>query len=423
MKEDFLHYLWKYQLFDISNLQSTQNEKISVIKPGVYNTDAGPDFLYAQIRIGSQLWVGNVEIHINSSDWYAHTHEEDENYKTTILHVVWNHDMEVFVSSNDPIPTLELKKRTNPELIEKYNKLTNEDNRWIPCEKQLASVDQFTKVNFLEGLFVERLERKSVLIEQLLEETKNDWEAVLFILLSKSFGLNKNAEAFYQMALRIPFSVLRKVRVNHTDLTALLFGQAGFLEDEFEESYFLRLKESYAYMKKKFKLKEMDKNTFQFFRMRPHNFPTIRIAQIASLYHRNENLFGKLMKVNYLKDYYHLFEVEVDEFWKKHYTFHKASKKTQKRLTHSFINLLLINTIVPLKFAYQKRLGNFDEDSLFQIVEEIPAEQNRIVTKYSEIGFASENALSSQALLTLKNDYCAKKRCLQCAIGNQLLRN
>jgi hypothetical protein len=422
MKEDFLHYLWKYQLLDISQIQTTQRESLAVISPGLHNQDAGPDFSNARIQINDQTWVGTVEIHLKSSDWYWHQHENDPKYDTVILHVVWDHDVEVFMKNEKVLPTLELKDLVSADLLEKYQNLSQSSVLWIPCEQQIHRVDDFVRNHWMERLYIERLERKSLLIQTLLKQTHNDWDAVLFVLLAKNFGLNKNGEAFFQLAKSIPFSVLRKESHDAEKLNALFFGQAGFLEETLQESYFLELKKEYQYLKRKYHLKPLSKQQFHFFRMRPSNFPTIRMAQLAALYTRSQSLFAQLMKAQSVEAMYALFDVSLNFFWRTHYTFAKASKMTHKKLTTSFIDLLIINTILPLKFAYQRVLGNADEHGLISLLESLKPEKNAIISKFEELKIPVQNAFDSQALLELKNNYCAPKRCLECAIGNQLLK-
>ncbi|CAM1350271.1 DUF2851 family protein [Tenacibaculum crassostreae] len=423
MKEDFLHYLWQHKLFDFGKLTTVNKEKIEVIKTGLKNTNSGPDFFNAQLKVDEQLWIGNIEIHVKSSDWYLHHHEKDENYDAVILHVVWEYDAEVFMKNNKPLPTLELSKFVNKEVFVNYQKLFSKEQRWIPCEQQIAEVDSFLLHNWLERLYFERLGQKSILINELLEQSNNDYEAVLFQLLAKNFGLKVNGDAFLRLAQSLDFSVVRKVRFDKQQLAALLFGQAGFFEETIEDVYFLSLKKEYEYLKYKFQLKPISKSTFQFFRMRPNNFPTIRLAQLIALYYHHQNLFSQVLEVSSLKDFYMLFSVEVNGFWKSHYTFETASKKSPKRLTQSFIDLLVINTIIPLKFAYEKSRGGVDEEKLLHLIKQVKPEKNTMISKFSDINIKSKNAFETQALLELKNNYCAKKRCLQCAIGNSLIKS
>lgn len=421
MKEDFLHYVWKHQLFSKTNLQSTEFNTIEIVFSGTHNTNSGPDFLNAKIKIDNILWAGNLEIHVTSSDWYLHQHENDTNYDTVILHVVWEDDVEVFGKNNLPLPTVNISKLVANDLLLNYKKLYSKEQRWIPCEKDIITVDSFVFDHWKERLFIERLEDKSVLITQLLNDSNNDYEAVLFKLLAKNFGLKTNAEAFLNFASSIDFTIVRKLQNDVFKLQSLFFGQTGFLEKKSEEKYVIDLKNEYDYLKHKFSLKSIHNGQFQFFRMRPTNFPTIRIAQLASLYHKHQNLFSKLIETSDLKIIYQLFSVDLDDFWKTHYTFQKVSSKSVKRITNSFVDLLLINTIVPLKFNYLKSRGEVDEAELLGLIQQLKPEKNSIIDKFKELEISFKNAFETQALLQLKNKYCAKKRCLQCAIGNVIL--
>jgi hypothetical protein len=410
-------------MFSNVNLRTLNSEEIYIVKSGMHNKNAGPDFLNCQVKIDKQLWVGHVEMHLKSSDWYAHNHEEDENYDAVILHVVWEHDVAVFMKNNKPLPTLELKNFVSKELLENYKSLVYHQQRFIPCENQIAGVHDFLLNNWLERLYFERLEQKSTFINELLLDINADFEAVLFQLLAKNFGLKVNGDSFLQLAKSIDFSVVRKVRLDQDDITALLFGQAGFLEEDVEEHYSQQLRQKYNYLKHKYSLLTIAKGQFQFFRMRPQNFPTIRIAQLASLMFTHQNLFSKLMNCNKKEDFYTLFNFEIQEFWKTHYTFDSKSKKSAKKLSKSFIDLILINTIIPLKFVYLQSRGVVDEEQIMQLIKQVSPEKNSIISNFLALDIKAKNSLESQALLELKNNYCTKKRCLQCAIGNSLLRN
>ena len=422
MTEDFLYYVWQYKLFSTSGIFTSENQQISVKKAGTHNKNEGPDFLNAHLEIDNQLWVGNVEMHVKSSDWYLHKHEEDANYDAVILHIVWEYDADIYMKNNQPLPTLELKNFVDQNLIKNYNSLIYQKQNWIPCDKQIKNVDQFLIDNWLERLYFERLEQKSTFIKELLEASNYDFEAILFQLLAKNFGLKINGEAFIQLAKSIDFSIIRKVSFDENQLTALLFGQAGFLEETLKVNYHQQLKDEYEYLKHKYQLKSIAKNTFQFFRMRPHNFPTIRIAQLSALFATHQNLFSKLMDISKKEGFYELFSFEMNHFWQTHYTFEKESKKSPKKLTKSFIDLVLINTILPLKFVYLKHRKELNEEVFLKLIKQIKSEKNSIIDKFSDLKIISKNALESQALLELKNNYCTKKRCLHCAIGNNLLR-
>ena len=422
MKEEFLHFLWKYKLFNKANLISVKGGTVEVVDSGSYNTNSGPDFLNAKLKIDGQLWVGNVEIHIKSSDWYMHHHEKNANYDAVILHIVWEHDTDIFMKNNRPLPTVELQKFVQKEVLVNYKRLFVKEKRWILCENKIAETNSFLLSNWLERLYFERLENKSVAIKELLQKSNNDYEAVLFQLLAKNFGLKVNGEAFLELAQSFDFSVLRKVRFNEEQLSALLFGQAGFLTDEIEDSYYQQLQKEYAYIQHKYKLESITKHTFQFFRMRPNNFPTIRIAQLVAVYNKYQNLFSRLMAINRVGDFYDLLTVEVKGFWKTHYTFETDSKKSAKKLTKSFIDLLIVNTIVPLKFVYEQERREVDEEKLLKLMQQLKPEKNSIINKFTELKVEVKNTFESQSLLELKNNYCTKKLCMQCAIGNSLLR-
>ena len=422
MKEDFLHYLWKFKKFDTLNLKTFNGEAITIINVGQYLEMAGPDFFNAQIVIGDQKWAGNVEIHLKSSDWYVHHHERDEAYENVILHVVWEHDTEIFRSNNTEIPVLELKKYVDAATITNYKSLMS-PKTWIYCEKQLKEVKEFTLKNWQERLFFERLERKSNPIFELLKQTNNDWEAVLFCLLAKNFGLNTNGEIFLKIAQSIPFSIIRKESFEVENLEALLLGTAGLLDSEKEDNYYKDLKFRYFYLLHKYQIEKKLVEPVQFFKHRPDNFPTIRLSQLANLYHSRQNLFSIISTSNSVKSIYENFDVSTSDYWENHYQFDKESPKKKKKLSKSFVDLVLINTIVPIQFAYTKSQGKEISEALIQLLNEVAPEKNAILDKFSSFGIKSKNAFETQSLLQLKNEYCNKSRCLECAIGMELLKS
>ncbi|MBF4471043.1 DUF2851 family protein [Flavobacterium sp. HJJ] len=421
MKEDFLHYLWKFKKFDTLNLKTCCQEEITISNSGQYLELAGPDFFNAQITIGDQKWAGNVEIHVKSSDWYIHHHERDSGYENVILHVVWEHDSEIYRSNNSEIPVLELKNYVSSETVNSYQKLLSPKS-WIFCEKQLKEIPQFTLINWQERLFFERLERKSKPILELLELTNNDWEAVLFCLLAKNFGLNTNGEIFLKIAQSIPFSVIRKECFEVENLEALLFGSAGLMDKEKEDAYFKDLKFRYFYLLHKYQIDKNSIEPVQFFKHRPDNFPTIRLSQLADLYHKQQNLFSKICELNSLEAIYEIFGVSATSYWQTHYQFDKESPKKKKALTKSFIDLIILNTIIPLQFAYAKSQGKEDSEDLITMLNKVEAEKNSIMEKFSSFGLKPKNAFETQSLLQLKNEYCSKNKCLDCAIGLELLK-
>jgi hypothetical protein len=421
MKEDFLHYLWKFKKFDTLNLKTSNQEEITISNVGQYLELAGPDFFNAQITIGNQKWAGNVEIHLKSSDWYVHHHEKDTGYENVILHVVWEHDSEIYRSNNTEIPVLELKNYVSTATVNNYQQLLIPKS-WIFCEKQLKEVSQFSLINWQERLFFERLERKSKPILDLLESTNNDWEAVLFCLLAKNFGLNTNGEIFLKIAQSIPFSVIRKECFEVENLEALLFGSAGLLDAEKEDNYFKDLKFRYLYLLHKYQMEKSCIEPVQFFKHRPDNFPTIRLSQLANLYHKQQNLFSKISDLNSLEAICKIFSVSVAPYWHTHYQFDKESSKKKKALSQSFLDLIVLNTIIPLQFAYAKSQGKEVSEDLINILNDVEPEKNSIIDKFSSFGLKPKNAFETQSLLQLKNEYCNKSKCLDCAIGMELLK-
>tara|TARA_R110002126_G_scaffold178628_6_gene327664 strand:+ start:470 stop:1747 length:1278 start_codon:yes stop_codon:yes gene_type:complete len=422
MREDFLHYLWKYKKIDILNLRTTSNEEIQIISVGQYLETAGPDFFNAQITIGSQKWAGNVEIHLKSSDWYVHNHERDDTYENVILHVVWEHDTDIYRKDNSVIPVLELCNYVDHHLVQKYKSLITPKS-WIFCDKDIQSIDRFTLNNWQERLFLERLERKAQPIFDLLEQTNNDWEGVLFCMLAKNFGLNTNGDSFFHMASRIPFSIIRKESFDVINLEALFCGATGLLEDDKEDVYYRDLKARFDYLVNKHQLEIKSYHKLQFFKHRPDNFPTIRLAQLASLYHYQSNLFSQLIDISSTLEIYSIFDVYVSDYWMNHYVFDKVSPAKKKKIAHSFIDLILINTIIPLQFAYAKSQGKDILEDLIVLLNNVSAEKNIIIENFSNLGIKSKNAFDSQSLLQLKNEYCNKSLCLKCSIGTILLKN
>lgn len=421
MKEDFLHYVWQYQKLTSLELHSVKGETITILHPGFYLKTAGPDFFNAQVIIGGQKWAGNVEIHVNSSDWYLHNHERDAAYNNVILHVVWEHDSDVFGSNNVEIPVVELREYVDKELLLSYKNLIAQKS-WIYCENQIQEVNSFVVSNWQERLFFERLERKSQDVFDNLVVTQNDWEVVLFLLLAKNFGLNTNGVSFFKIAQAIPFSVIRKEASDLQNLEALFFGMAGLLDQNKEDVYYKDLQFRFYYLLQKYSIEKVTVEPLQFFKHRPDNFPTIRLSQLASLYHHEKNLFSKITNEFSLHLLYERFAVAASDYWQSHYQFDKISPKKSKKLTKSFIDLLLINTIIPIQFAYAKNLGKEISEELIVLMQSLIPEKNATLDKFKSIGVSAKNAFEAQTLLQLKSEYCNKSRCLDCAIGSELLK-
>lgn len=423
MREDLLHFIWKHHKFTMALLHTSRKETVRVKAAGIQNQQAGPDFFNAKIEINNQLWVGNVEIHLKSSDWYAHHHQNDANYDNVILHVVWDDDISIFRKDGSEIPTLELKHYVPKTLLQHYQNLfKNPKITFINCEKDFSTIDSFLVENWLHRLYIERLEQKATLIFDLLKKSNNDWEGVLFALLARNFGTKVNGEFFLDKALQLNFSIIRKTSASIDQLESLLLGHFGLLQDEeCTDMFYKHLKKEYTYLTKKFTL-PLSTLTPKFFGLRPANFPTIRLAQLAQLYIKQQNIFTSLMEQKTVKNLYSIFEATATSpYWDTHFTFGKISKKNKKKLSKNFIDLLIINTIIPLKFCYAKHLGEDWNDMLLTLIAQVKKEDNTIVRGFENIDSKTTNALESQAKIQLYTQYCTQNKCLQCALGVQLL--
>jgi hypothetical protein len=421
--EDFLHYIWTFKLFNTQEIKTVQNESIKILKSGQHNTDAGPDFFNSQIQIGETMWAGNVEIHINSSDWLKHHHQKDNAYNNVVLHVVYHYDVDITNSNGNVIPTLELKQLIDPKLISNYKQLTGSKN-WIACSTQIKQVDQFVLQNWVERLVFERLERKSIEIAQTLLLNKNDWEETFYQVLFKYFGLKVNSEPFHLLAKNTPLKIIEKHR-NLFTIEALLFGQAGFLVDEKDDEYSRRLKKEYHFLQSKFILTPLDKSLWKFLRLRPANFPTLRIAQLAHLLSNEPRMFSKALAIDSVKELQQLFSLTASSYWNNHYQFGVEQKvSSQKRTGKLMIDSLIVNVVVPMLFVYASSKQDEElKNKAVRFLEELKAEKNTIMLNFEKLGVKSRNAMQSQALIELKSNYCSHKKCLHCSIGNYLLKH
>lgn len=422
MKEDFLHYLWRLQRYELSDLKTTEGETIEIQQIGEHNTNAGPDFLNAKIKIGDTVWAGNVEVHVNASDWNKHNHQEDKAYQNVILHVVFEEDEPIMLANGMRIPALELKERAPMGIYGVYKRLINNEN-WIPCQHQFYRVRSVTKEMWLERMMVERLERKTKEMLASLESDNFNWENTFYHFLARNFGLAINTEPFEMLARSLPLTVIQKHRDQLFQIEALFFGQAGMLDKDFEEEYPNELKKEYAFLQKKYDLQPIPEESWKFLRLRPANFPTVRIAQFAKLMKESVHLFSKVLETEEIKKISKLFEVSVEGYWKTHYVFEKPTATRNKSFGKTSIQLLIMNTVAPYLFLYGKH--NQDETQqkkAFQLLETLPAESNSIINNWQVLGMEPENAYQSQSLIQLKNEYCKKKNCLNCAIGNAILK-
>lgn len=412
MKEEFIYYLWENRLLS-KNIQTVDGDSIYVVSVGNRNYDSGPDFLDARIRIGGTLWCGHVEIHVNASDWFRHGHQNDDAYKNVILHVVYNNDTDRLA-----IPTLEIEGKFDESIYVRYNDFL-QSRKWIPCERLIAGIQQFTWLSWLERIVVERLESEVKDVFSKLTENGYDWEETLYQRIMRYCGLKVNNDAFERLARLLPLRILRKHLDNKVQIEALFFGCAGFLEQSFNESYPVLLQREFKILKSKFNLTTMPTVYWKFLRLRPPNFPTIRLAQMASMVCNGENMFSKLLIANDLEPVRNLFNVEVNEYWDTHFQFEKPSRAIKKTLGETAINLLIINALVPVLFSYGIYHDNDElKEKSLGLLNEMEPEDNVIIRKFGSLGVNVRNAQQSQALLHLYNCYCRKRKCLKCRVFN-----
>jgi hypothetical protein len=421
MTEDFLHFIWKYRLYE-KDIESIAGENLSVLNPGTHNYDSGPDFTNAQVRIDDTLWAGNVEIHVKSSDWFLHKHHTDEAYGNIILHVVYDNDREIADRNGCQVPTLEMKGKFNEKIYQKYFYYLNNKN-WIPCEKDIHLVS-FGKLKiWLDRLLVERMERKSGALTTLLEKNKNDFEETFYQMLAGNFGFKINEQPFRMLAAMLPLHILGKHANNPFQIEAMLFGCAGLLEKPFTDDYPNKLKKEFLFLKQKYGLTSMQGHLWKFMRLRPSNFPTIRISQFAALLAKSQRLFSKITDAEEPTTLASFFDVSASEYWEDHYVFDKSSVKRSKLMGKNAVNNLLLNTVVQLLFLYGILKGDESyREKAIALLMAIEPENNHIINGWGKIGVKAENAFESQALIELKNNYCKQKKCLQCSIGLNLLK-
>jgi len=425
MTERLLQFIWQFQYFNKNNLVTVDGEPVEVINPGIFNSNQGPDFLNARLMIGAATWAGTVELHLKSSDWNRHRHHEDGNYSNVILHVVWENDR-----YQNNIPVLELKDRVAKLLLQRYEELMRSTS-FIPCENNISDVRDITWSSWKERLLAERLQRKSMVADAFLKQNNYHWEETFWWLLARNFGMKVNGEAFESIARSLSLNVLAKHKNQIHQLEALLFGQAGLLEEQFERTeeapadndYPVMLQREYRFLQQKYKLKRVHVPLYSL-RMRPDNFPSVRLAELAMLVHESSHLFSKIKETSSASEIKKFFEVTANDFWHYHYQFKESSAFKQKKVGTSMSENIIINTVAPLLFSYGTYYNdNSYKEKAVRCLQEIPAEKNLITKGFKELHIENKTAMDSQALIELKNEYCNKKRCLECSIGNAILRN
>lgn len=421
MNEKLLQFIWRFQYFNKQHLNTVQGDAVQIERAGMHNHHQGPDFLEATVRIGTTKWIGNVELHLCSSDWHRHGHNGDPNYANVILHVVWQYDAPVYDGAGNEIPTLELQHRVPLLAWERYAQMMNAMDL-VPCEPQLPVIDNLAWCAWKERLAAERLQRKSAQLLALLKQINFHWEELCWRMLASNFGIKVNSALFEAMAETISVNLLAKHRSQLHQLEALLLGQANLLYGKFTDDYAVLLQKEYRFLKKKYQLRPVNRQP-AFLRMRPAAFPTIRLAQLAVLLHNSSHLFSVMKEEQDIGKMMQVFMVTANDYWHYHYRFDEATAYRPKHLGKQMAENILVNTVVPLVFAY----GSYSRDERYkqkaiQWLYELPAEQNQLTRRWKTAGIANRSALDSQALIELTNHYCQHKRCLDCAVGNGIFK-
>ena len=429
--EQLLHYVWKHKLFPLTELSTTQGRRVEVIYPGLHNSNAGPDFFNAKVKINGMLWVGNIEIHDKASDWVLHGHDKDERYDNVILHVCGCVDAEVMNSKGEYLTQMVLS--VPDSVINNYKELLSVD-QYPPCYQIIPSLARLTVHAWMSALQTERLSQKTEAIEERVKRCNGDWENAYFVTLARNFGFGINGDAFEEWALHIPLHAVDHHRDDLFQIEAIFMGQAGLLEldtiperyqkDALNDGYFAKLRKEYQYLAHKFGLKPMDYKLWRFLRLRPQNFPHIRISQLAYLYHQRRASLSQLLETYSVKDAKEVLATAVTPYWETHYTFGSTSVRNDKNLSPFSLNLLCINTVVPILFAYGRHRGEEKYcDRAFDFLEQLKPENNHIIRLWQQCGLVVENAGDSQALIQLKKEYCDKKECLRCRFGYEYLKH
>jgi len=414
-KEDLLQFIWKMRLFNQNNLRTTDGETITILKPGHQNTNAGPDFSDARIKIGEAVWAGTVEVHINSKQWFEHRHDKDDAYSTVILHVVYEHDI-----TNFHIPTLALKEYIDPRYFEQYQRMM-ETADWIPCQRNLEQIQLEKLPGWLEFLAVERIENKSQRLLSTLNSNTNNWEQTAWQLLARSMGNPVNAEPMEQLAMRVPIKFIRKIGGDRKTIEALLLGAGGFLKGPFNEIGPNQLQSIYKHQKTKHNIDELEPQIWKFGRMRPAHFPTLRISQLADIVSRAPSLMSLFLNSS-MKSLQKSLSGEAASYWSEHYHFKQSAKNKHLKTGVGMTESIIINSVVPLVLLFGKMMDEDDKIShAIDLLSSLPSEKNSIIRKWRKLNINANNAAESQALIQLYKDYCNNRRCLSCRIGFSVL--
>lgn len=426
MSEDFLYFLWQFQYFQKTNLQTAGGEALQILAVGLRNTNAGPDFLNGRVLIDGLEWVGNVEMHLRSSDWHRHTHTHDRAYDSVILHVVWENDAVIERPDGSLVPTLALKPLTSLLLLQKYRSLLD-SREVIPCASQFENIPELQKRSMLDRVLLQRLQRKAATVHDMLARNQQDWEETTYQLLAQNFGFKINAEPMLRLAQGLPLKVLLKHRDNLTQLEALLLGQSGLLTNaESTDDYSMMLEREYTFLATKYGVSshQLRAHEWKFLRLRPANFPTVRLAQLATLIRQQTSFFSLFIHTETVPQLSHVLHVQQSGYWRKHYLFQKESAIKVPALGKTSVENIIINTVVPLLAAYSEARDNRSFlDKALEFLEQLPTEKNHVTDLWATLGQPTKTAFDSQALIELHTHFCQPKRCLTCTIGTTLLRH
>lgn len=419
MSEEFLHYIFQHKLWSDSKIELVNGEKFEILEIGHHNYNSGPDFINSKIKIQNTIWIGNIEIHVKSSDWILHKHHNDKAYNNTILHIVFTNDKQIYYTNGNPIPTWEIK--FDQALFNNYSKLKN-NYKEINCEDYIVLVEREKIQLYIEKLATERLEEKSNQIKTILIKTKNNWEETLYFILAKNFGFSINSIPFEILAERTALDIVRKYQTEQSALEALFFGQAGLLEEEIKDNYYIKLQKEYKFLKIKHDLQSIPPAIWKKSRMRPSNFPHIKIAQFSKIMSRFDDFFNQIIKFQNNKSINYFLNISVSEYWENHYDFNKSSNKLLSKLGQMTINSIIINTIAPFLYLYNQYYVLENNSNIYQeILSDLKGENNIETRKWEKLSIKGENAYETQALLHLIKNYCRKKECIKCKIGYEIL--
>jgi hypothetical protein len=421
MNERLLQFIWQFQYFNHASLTTTDEQPLQIMHAGILNRNQGPDFSEARIKIQNTVWAGNIELHVQSSHWREHHHSTDKNYENIILHVVWQHDEEIKDANGRALATLELQTLVPKLTLKRFEHLMHTTD-FIPCSFGLPVLSEVAWLAWKERLITERLEKKSNLVTEWLQQVNQHWEEVFWRSLARGFGMKVNAEPFEEIAGTVSINLLSKHKNQIHQLEALLLGQAGLLNDSFEDAYAIMLQKEYRFLAKKYSLQSLNRQP-AFLRMRPSNFPTLRLAQLAMLVSQSSHLFSKIKTATNPNEIFQWFDITANDFWNYHYTLSDEAAYQPKSLGRSFIQHIIINSIIPVFFAYGLvRNEHAWKDKAVHWLMQLQPEQNTITKQWKLYGVKNKNAFDSQALIHLKNNYCDNKKCLDCAVGSKLLR-